>query len=177
MGPVRRSRPSAAARRERSRLMMPDCTSAAIAFVELQQAVHSRERDDDAALDRHGAAAEPGSRAARDDRFAAIAGDLHDRAHITRRIRKHHGRRHSAFRVGVERIDRQIFGSKLGLHRSPAPRASLSRSIVPLVVEQAASAQRIKLRDRGGPLRENRLAACSCKQCESYRCPNRDRVR
>ncbi len=54
--------------------------------VELENAVHAREREDDSALHRHGAAAEPGSRAARDDRFAAIAGDLDDGADVARAI-------------------------------------------------------------------------------------------
>ena len=38
---------------------------------------------------RDGAAAESGARAARDDRLAAIARDLHDRAHVARRRRQH----------------------------------------------------------------------------------------
>ena len=78
---------------------------------------------------RHGAAAEPRARAARDDRLAAIAAIF--TIALTSRVErgKSDRRRHSAVGVRVEGIDREIFG--LGLYRvRPSASTSRSRSIV-----------------------------------------------
>ena len=53
--------------------------------VDLEHAVHPRERDDDAVGDRQRAAREPGARAAGDERHAVLGAGADDRLHLLRR--------------------------------------------------------------------------------------------
>jgi hypothetical protein len=93
---------------------------AAIARIELKDAIHPGKGNEHPAGRWDGAAAQPGAGTACDERLAAIARDFYDCADVTRGNRQHNRRRSPAFRVGIEAIDREIFGC--GFHRIASKR-------------------------------------------------------
>src|SRR5947209_2618377 len=66
---------------------LDDCSFAL--DIQLQNPVHSRERDDDSSFLCHGTAAEPGSGAPRDDNAVVSVSDLNYFGHLDRRPWKH----------------------------------------------------------------------------------------
>ncbi len=83
---------------------------AAIARVDFENAIHSRKRNDDAAVRRNRAAAQTGSRASRDDRLAALSCDADDLRDLTHIFRNDCRARQPVLAVRIKRVDGQIFG-------------------------------------------------------------------
>ena len=110
-------------RREKIRLMTPGCTRARVltSAFELQNAVHARERDDDAAFDRDRAAAEPRARAAWHDRLVILGRDLDDGRNVGRETGSTTARR-ATVRVRVKRVNLEVLG--LGFHGIRAERVN-----------------------------------------------------
>ena len=86
------------------------CLRAAVRHVELEHAIHACERDDHAAGNRDGAAAQPRPRAAGDDRLAAVARDAHDGADVACIARQHRNGGQTVFAEGIKRVDGEVFG-------------------------------------------------------------------
>jgi hypothetical protein len=98
--------------------------------VEREHAVHPGERDHDAAVRRHGAAAQTRARAARHDGAPAGARDADDRADVARVLRKHDGRREPALTEGIERVRRAIFDRRLHPVRADGGDQSFPKLVV-----------------------------------------------